>query len=119
MSVLRTRHPSSTSVCGDNQGGHQSFGVQSFYWGFITDTWLIESLAMPLNSVQSSFFPRLISSGPKPQPSNHTIGLSSVALEACHIEQRHFCPSKGLELTSQEQGTDTSQILFITHLQNV
>lgn len=64
-SVLRGCH----TLCVAKQEAHQSSGVQSFYWGSIIDTWLIKSLAVWLNSVQLSFLHRLISSGPKLQPS--------------------------------------------------
>lgn len=62
---------------------HLSFIVQSFYWSFVTQARLTESLAISLSSV--SILPPLpkvvlISYGSQSQSSNHMIALSSMCL---------------------------------------
>ena len=54
---------------------YQEFGVQNFYWGFITQVWLITSLIAWLNSIFSLPSP-LQTLGPKFQPSIHMVCLS-------------------------------------------
>lgn len=52
--VLNVNHPLSISVYITSQKAELSIIVQNCYWSFIIDAWLIQSLAMKLNSIASS-----------------------------------------------------------------
>lgn len=112
-----------------NRETHPNFSMQSFYWGFITQAWLIDSLAMWLNSIfNSSPFPGGWAQSPKPVIIGLVFPVCPAPMLSHHISINYQVWSEGptmnnidnattqgnvqsLEAPSQEWGTNASQII--------
>lgn len=122
--VLRTWNPPSTSIC------PLSLGSSVFYWGSLC-TWLIGLLTMWLNLTSSSLLRRgqevgLTACGSRSWPSNHMVGLSSMASALLRLARgplwvTSLAWSKGSTRNNkdapithpfQEWGTKASHILY-------